>query len=82
MKKSRRPEMDVRMRNHLLLKQIAAAINVSECRAGQAIDPAIDKVSRLYIAYPEPTLRMILDRAEELRQEFTTVAKKPQQHYR
>lgn len=55
------------MRPHLLLKEIASVIQVSERRAGNAIDPAIDKIARLYLAFPEPTLRLIMDKAEEIR---------------
>lgn len=63
------------MRPHLLLKEIAAVIQVSERRAGQAIDPAIEKMARLYLAYPEQTLRLIMDRAQEMRASQTTICR-------
>lgn len=57
------------MRKYLSLKQIADALSIRETYAGQAIEPALDKIARLYNYDNMATLRMILDRAEELRQE-------------
>lgn len=55
------------MRDHLSLQQIADALGVQETYAGQAFDPALEKITKLYLRFPSQTLRLILDKADELR---------------
>lgn len=54
------------MRNHLTLKEIGAAIGVRETYAGQAFDPALAKVARVYLRYPRELLALLVETAREL----------------
>lgn len=54
------------MRAHLSLKQIGPVIGVKETHVPQAIDPAVDKLARLFNRYPRETLAILMERAAEL----------------
>jgi hypothetical protein len=60
-------------RNHLSLKQIGATLGLTPNdrgqypHAGQAWEPAIEKVARMFVAYPNETLKVIIEKSEELR---------------
>lgn len=64
------------MRNHLTLKEIAAALGVRETYAGQAFDPAMRKVAAVLLRHPIETLRMIADEADKLRRKHTSGAER------
>lgn len=55
------------MRNHLSLKQIASCLGVKETYAGQAFDPALNKIVEVYLEYQDEMLLMILEAAKERR---------------
>jgi len=55
------------MRDHLTLKQIAAAIGVRETYAGQAFDPALRKVATLFLRYPVETIQLLAEESGKLR---------------
>ena len=52
------------MRIGLSSKEIGAILGIHPSRAGQAIDPALHKIGRLFRVYPVETMRMILHAAE------------------
>lgn len=56
----------LKLRKHLTLKEIGAAIGVRETYAGQAFDPALAKVARVYLQHPRELLAMLLEAAGEL----------------
>jgi len=62
--------MATTMRNHLTLKQIAAAIGVRETYAGQAFDPALRKVAAVFLRHPLEAIRLLTDEADRLRAEM------------
>ena len=53
------------MRNYLTLKEIADALGVKETYAGQAFDPAMEKLVKVYRRHPRAILRMLMDAADE-----------------
>jgi len=53
----------------LTLKQIGDALGVQPTYAGQAIDPALDKLARLILAHGELALLLLLERVAELREQ-------------
>ena len=59
------------MREHLSLKEIGSALDLQMNRngqyphAGQCIDPAIEKMAKLLVAYPLQTIQMLAEAASE-----------------
>jgi hypothetical protein len=47
-------------------KEIAGELNIRPQSVTRAVEPAIDKVARLYRRWPAETQEMILQRAKEL----------------
>ena len=58
------------MRNGFSDKDLQRILRLSApSKASQAINPALDKLARCWLASPDVTLRMIQDRADSLRQQ-------------
>jgi DNA-binding LacI/PurR family transcriptional regulator len=57
------------LRKHLSLKQIGSSLGVAETYAGQAFDPALEKVAKVVLDYGELAMLLLLERVQELRHE-------------
>jgi len=60
------------------LKEASAVLGIHERRVTQALDPALDKIGRLWNVDPTRTLRAILDRASELQADAVNERTRPQ----
>jgi hypothetical protein len=47
-------------------KEISAVLGIRPQSVTKAVEPALDKIARLYIHWPVKTQEMILDRAKKL----------------
>ena len=54
------------MRTGWRLKELACVLGIHERRATQAVDPAVEKFARLWIASPTKTMLMLLEKVAEL----------------
>lgn len=54
------------MRTGWSCKEIGVILNVSPTKASQSLDPAMEKIAKLYRVDPIRTTQMILDEIEQL----------------
>lgn len=57
------------MRKYLSLKQIGSSLGVAETYAGQAFDPAVEKVAKVILDWGEAGYMLLMERVQELRHE-------------
>ena len=50
------------MRIGFSVKELAEILGIDARRAGQSVDPAVDKIARLWMRNPTKTMELLLDR--------------------